>query len=140
MTAKTYIPTMEAYLDHQIMALKSKGVIEHAEALPALMNGEENHHSRDNTPQQFTVKNEVDKLDQQLTRLEQIREWLAQDANLRNLVDAAISMQVAASERRQGRLSILLTVVSILVGWLLSFLATPATLTDLLMHLNQITT
>ena len=134
MTAKTYIPTMEAYLDHQIMALKSKGAIEHAEALPALLNGEENHLSRDNTPRQLTLKNEVDKLDQQLARLEQIREWLAQDANLRNLVDAAIAMQVLTSERRQSRLSILLMVVSILIGWLLSFLATPAAITELLQH------
>ena len=134
MTAKTYIPTMQAYLDHEIMALKSKGVVEHPEASLALLNGEENHLSRDNTPRQLTLKNEVDKLDQQLARLEQIREWLAQDANLRNLVDAAIAMQVLTSERRQSRLSILLMVVSILIGWLLSFLATPAAITELLQH------
>jgi hypothetical protein len=40
----------------------------------------------------------VEKLDQQLARLGQIRELLAQDHNLRNPADVAIAMQVGASE------------------------------------------
>src|SRR5713101_5360380 len=135
MTMKTYIPVMEAYLDREITTLKREmGVITGVEVPLGLSDSEGTGHRSHDLSKPSSQNSAVEKLDQQLARLEQIREWLAQDHNLRNLVDAAIAMQVGASERRQRWLSILLTVVSLLVGSLLSLLATPATLTDLLKH------
>lgn len=63
---------------------------------------------------------DLEALDLRITRLAQIREWLKQDARLRDMVDDAIRNQVLASERRQRTLSVILSVASLGVGWLLS--------------------
>jgi hypothetical protein len=63
---------------------------------------------------------DLEALDLRIARLGQIREWLQQDARLRDMVDDAIRHQVLASERRQKTLSVVLSVASLGVGWLLS--------------------
>jgi hypothetical protein len=72
-------------------------------------------------------------LQRQQQRLTTLTEWLADDPQLRNLVDGAIGRQVAASERRQRIYGAILGIASLVVGWLLSLFAT----TDALAHLGQ---
>jgi hypothetical protein len=70
----------------------------------------------------------VAQLDERIGRLTQVRDWVADDAELAHLIDATIGQQVRASERRQARLSVVLTIVSLIAGWLISLLGSPATL------------
>jgi hypothetical protein len=58
-------------------------------------------------------------LDERLTRLTQMRDWL-RDESLRVMVDEAIGQQVHASERRQVAYSAAVGIVSLVAGWLLS--------------------
>jgi hypothetical protein len=58
-------------------------------------------------------------LDERLTRLTQMRDWLRDDT-LRAMVDDVIGQQVRASERRQATYSAVVGVVSLVAGWLLS--------------------
>lgn len=58
-------------------------------------------------------------LDERLTRLTQMRDWLRDDT-LRAMVDDVIGRQVRASERRQVAYSAVVGVVSLIAGWLLS--------------------
>ncbi len=76
----------------------------------------------------INVANIVDRLDERIERLSLVREWITSDAEIAHLIDATIGRQVRAAERRQARLSVVLTVVSLVVGWLLSLVGSPATL------------
>jgi hypothetical protein len=58
-------------------------------------------------------------LDERLTRLTQMRDWLRDDS-LRAMVDEAIGQQVRASERRQVAYSAVVGIVSLVAGWMLS--------------------
>jgi hypothetical protein len=58
-------------------------------------------------------------LDERLTRLTQIRDWLRDD-RLQAMVDDVIGQQVRASERRQVRYSVMIGIASLVAGWLLS--------------------
>jgi hypothetical protein len=58
-------------------------------------------------------------LDERLTRLTQMRDWLRDDT-LRVMVDDVIGRQVRASERRQAVYSAVIGIVSLMAGWLLS--------------------
>jgi hypothetical protein len=70
-------------------------------------------------------------LDERITRLTQIREWLG-DATLRAMVDDVIGQQMKSAARRQVTYSFLIGVISLVVGWLLSAVSPVATLTNLL--------
>lgn len=72
-------------------------------------------------------------LHRQKERLSALTEWLTEDPELRNLVDVAISRQVAAMERRQQIYGVTMAIASLIAGWLLSLFAT----TDALAHLGQ---
>jgi hypothetical protein len=64
--------------------------------------------------------------------LEDLREHMQEDPELLRFVDSVIGQRVHASERRQTRLAIALGVFSLLAGWLLSLVGTPANLAQLL--------
>lgn len=69
-------------------------------------------------------------LDERISRLTQIREWLGDDT-LRAMVDDVIGQQVKSAARRQVTFSFLIGVISLVVGWLLSAVSPVATLTNL---------
>jgi len=76
---------MEAYLDHEIKALKTemdsltrkKAIADHVDAAETVQ-------VANSVPGRPPEDDAVERLNQQLARLEQIRTWLAQDRNLRN--------------------------------------------------------
>lgn len=70
-------------------------------------------------------------LDERITRLTQMREWL-QDDTLRTMVDDVIGQQVRAAARRQVAYSFIVGVISLVAGWLLSAISPVATLANLL--------
>ncbi|MFI5274290.1 MAG: hypothetical protein ACHQ4H_14750 [Ktedonobacterales bacterium] len=59
-------------------------------------------------------------LDQQISRLEQLRGWVRDDPAFGRLVDSMIGRQVQAAERRQRIYSVFVSVASLIIGWLLS--------------------
>jgi hypothetical protein len=73
-------------------------------------------------PKQQTT---VASLDQRITRLIQVRDWIQEDGDIARLIDTVIGRQVRSSERRQARFAIVLNVIFLLAGWLLSLVATP---------------
>jgi hypothetical protein len=60
----------------------------------------------------------------QITRLEQLRDWMTEDKAFAQLVDSMIGRQVQAAEARQTNRAIVITVVtsvlSLAAGWLLT--------------------
>jgi hypothetical protein len=70
-------------------------------------------------------------LDERITRLQQMRDWL-KDETLRTMMDDVIGRQVAKSERRQISYSVVVGVLSLLAGWLLSAVSPLAALAPLL--------
>ncbi|HEX9070174.1 MAG TPA: hypothetical protein VF807_15500 [Ktedonobacterales bacterium] len=81
-------------------------------------------------------EDELDALSLQITRLEQLRGWMATDSEFGRLVDAMIGKQVLAAEARQKQRAIITAVVSsvlsLLAGWLLSAISPTTTLLQLL--------
>lgn len=59
-------------------------------------------------------------LSMQIGRLETLRNWMRDDPAFGRLVDSLIGQQVQAAERRQRVFSGVLSVASLVVGWLLS--------------------
>src|SRR5579875_44996 len=74
----------------------------------------------------------VTALDARIDRLEQVRDYIDEDHELAALIDSVIGQRVQQAERRQARLSVLLTVISLIAGWLLSLIGTPAMLAHLI--------
>jgi hypothetical protein len=84
-------------------------------------------------------------LSRRIRRLAHLRDWIHDDPELRTLVDTSISSHVRAAEarleakaraqnRQQAILAVALTAVSLLAGWLLSLVGSPATIANLLPH------
>lgn len=59
-------------------------------------------------------------LSMQIGRLETLRDWMRDDPAFGRLVDSLIGQQVQAAERRQRVFSGVLSVASLVVGWLLT--------------------
>ena len=59
-------------------------------------------------------------LDERITRLTQIRQWIEQDTSLMDMVDDVIGNQVRNATRQQMLFSTMIGVASLIVGWLLS--------------------
>jgi hypothetical protein len=70
-------------------------------------------------------------LDERITRLQQMRDWL-KDETLRTMIDDVIGRQVAKSERRQISYSVVVGILSLLAGWLLSAISPLSALAPLL--------
>lgn len=64
--------------------------------------------------------------------LEDLRDHMQEDPELMRFVDSVIGQRVHASERQQTRLAIGLSVLSLVAGWLLSLVGTPANVAQLL--------
>lgn len=73
-------------------------------------------------------------LDQRVSRLMQVRDWIQQDGDIARLLDTVIGNQVRSSERRQARMNIILNVIFLVAGWALSVIATPSAITALFHH------
>jgi hypothetical protein len=73
----------------------------------------------------------------QITRLEQLREWMGEDKAFAQLVDSMIGRQVQAAEGRQRNRSIVIAVVtsvlSLVAGWLLTAIS-PGAVAALVAH------
>jgi hypothetical protein len=82
------------------------------------------------TPEKITAG-----IDQRVSRLMQIREWISEDSDIARLLDTVIGNQVRASERRQVRINIAFNVLFLLIGWALSIFASPQAMSALL-HLH----
>jgi primosomal protein N'' len=76
----------------------------------------------------------VEEIDRRISRLEQVRDWIDEDEYLAHLIDSVIGKQVKTSEQRQARKNIIMNIVFLLLGWLLSILATPANIVSLFPH------
>jgi len=74
----------------------------------------------------------------QISRLEELRNWMTTDAEFARLVDAMIGRQVQAAEQRQRRAAVrtavVSAVVSLIVGWLLSAVSPVSALSSLIPH------
>jgi hypothetical protein len=70
-------------------------------------------------------------LDERITQLQQMRDWLKDD-KLRAMMDDVIGKQVAKSERRQVTYSVAVGALSLLAGWLLSAVSPVSALAQLL--------
>jgi len=77
------------------------------------------------------ASSQIGQLDDRIAQLQQIRVWLKDD-KLKSMIDDAIGKQVARSERRQIAYSLIVGVVSLLVGWLLSAISPVSALAQLL--------
>lgn len=73
-------------------------------------------------------------LDQRVTRLIQVRDWISEDGDIARLIDSVIGRQIRASEQRQARFGVFLNAVFLIAGWALSLVGTPAALAGLLHH------
>jgi hypothetical protein len=80
------------------------------------------------------VREIVEEIDRRISRLEQVRDWIDEDEYLAHLIDSVIGKKVKASEQRQARRNIIVNVIFLLLGWLLSILATPANIVSLFPH------
>jgi hypothetical protein len=74
----------------------------------------------------------------QITRLEELRNWMTADAEFARLVDAMIGRQVQAAEQRQRqaavRTAIISAAVSLIAGWLLSAVSPVSMVSSLFPH------
>lgn len=70
-------------------------------------------------------------LDQRIDRLQLVRDWIGEDVALAQLIDTVIGQQIRASEKRQTRLNIVMSTLSLIVGWGLSAIAAPSLLTTI---------
>lgn len=135
-TRTTYVPDIDLALQREIDALQLKMEEAIRTRVPsgAPNGGLRGVGEPSKQPQTRTDEEVISAIDQQIERLEQVRGWLAADPHLHNLIDGAISNRVKVSEARQNRNSIVVSVVSLVAGWLLSFI-TPSTITDFIRHL-----
>jgi hypothetical protein len=67
-------------------------------------------------------------LGERIAQLERIQAWLTKDHELMRLVDSVIRQEVQRSERLQRFWSFVLTILSLIAGWLLSLVQDPLTL------------
>jgi hypothetical protein len=72
------------------------------------------------------------KLSDRIMFLQELQESMQEDPELLRFVDNVIGQQVQATERRQTRLTVILSVVSLVAGWLLSLIGTPANIAHLM--------
>jgi hypothetical protein len=86
------------------------------------------------TPVTPAAREIVEEIDHRISRLEQVRDWIDEDEYLAQLIDSIIGKQVKTSEQRQARRNIIVNIVFLLLGWLLSILATPANMVSLFPH------
>lgn len=82
-------------------------------------------------------------IDQRISRLQDLRDWIEEDPDLGRLIDSMIGARIHAAEereqklahiaqRRQRVLSIVGACVTLIAGWLLSLVGNPATVGRLL--------
>ncbi len=79
-------------------------------------------------PAKAAARQITEQLDERVERLSLVSEWIKSDPEFTRLIDAAIGGQVRTAERRLARLSVALTLVSLIAGWLLSLAGSPAAL------------
>lgn len=81
---------------------------------------------------------QLEELDMFITRLQQVKELLQQDPRLLAPIDEHIGHHVRAMEKRQSaqtiHLAVITTVAGVILGWLISALASPVVLWHLLFH------
>jgi hypothetical protein len=90
------------------------------------------------TPAPPLPRGDIAAISLQITRLEELRNWMTTDAEFARLVDAMIGQQVQAAEQRQRRAAVRTTVisaaVSLIAGWLLSAVSPVSMVSSLFPH------
>jgi hypothetical protein len=77
------------------------------------------------------VRPNIAQLNDRITQLQQMRDWLKDD-HLRAMMDGVIGQQVAKSERRQIFYTVVVSILSLVAGWLLSAISPILALAQLL--------
>ncbi len=80
------------------------------------------------------VEREIKLLAMRRDRLHLLGDWSKEDPGLMQSMDEVILSQLKASKRRQRRLTIVLAIASLIVGWLLSAIAPATVLTHFIVH------
>jgi hypothetical protein len=68
----------------------------------------------------------VELAQRRIQQLQRVQSWMKQDPELMGVLDTFIGKQVKVVRRRQALVTLILSIVSLIVGWLLSALG-PAT-------------
>lgn len=123
MAKTTYLPELREATERELKELRRRLAEVESGGQPRGGRGERPLPPADQVAQQ---------LGERIAQLERIQTWLAQDHELMRLVDSVILQEVRRSEARQRFWSvfwsIVLTVVSLIAGWLLSLIQDPGTI------------
>ncbi len=135
-----YTQALEAAITQQIASLRQQiDTIDNAPtAAPSAPDGVRRGSGTAGIPKPSEAAEEIiAALDQRISRLERVRDWIDEDHELATLIDTTIGNQVKKEMRRQRRFNVVLNVSLLILGWLLSLLSTPDTLFTLIQQFVQ---